>query len=47
MITGKATGVPVIAGLSTFLKKRAMLFYIGVIYIGGILSGYIFQILAH
>ncbi|MDF2591154.1 MAG: hypothetical protein K0S75_620, partial [Clostridia bacterium] len=45
IITGKATGVPVIAGMSTFLKKRAMLFYIGVIYIGGILAGYIFQLL--
>jgi uncharacterized protein len=47
IITGKATGVPVIAGMSTFLKKRAMLFYIGVIYIGGILAGYIFQMLMH
>jgi uncharacterized protein len=45
IITGKATGVPVIAGMSTFLKKRAMLFYISVIYIGGILAGYIFQML--
>lgn len=44
MITGKATGIPVIAGLSTFLKKRAMLFYIGTIYTGGILAGYIFQL---
>jgi uncharacterized membrane protein YraQ (UPF0718 family) len=44
IITGKATGVPVIAGMSTFLKKRAMLFYIGSVYIGGILAGYIFQL---
>lgn len=44
MITGKATGIPVIAGLSTFLKKRAMFFYIGTIYIGGILAGYMFQL---
>jgi uncharacterized membrane protein YraQ (UPF0718 family) len=45
LITGKATGVPVIAGMATFLKKRAMLFYIGFIYLGGILAGYIFQII--
>jgi len=45
IITGKATGIPVIAGMSTFLKKRAMLFYIATVYIGGILSGYIFQLL--
>jgi uncharacterized membrane protein YraQ (UPF0718 family) len=43
IITGKATGVPVIAGLATFLKKRAMLFYIAVVYAGGVLAGYVFQ----
>lgn len=47
IITGKATGVPVIAGMSTFLKKRAMLFYIGTVYIGGILAGYIFQLICN
>lgn len=45
IITGKATGVPVIAGMSTFLKRRAMLFYIATIYLGGILAGFIFQLL--
>ncbi|EYE88171.1 hypothetical protein Q428_09440 [Fervidicella metallireducens AeB] len=45
IITGKATGVPVIAGISTFLKKRAILFYIGTVYIGGIIAGYIFQLI--
>ncbi|GLC31904.1 permease [Clostridium omnivorum] len=45
IITGKATGVPVIAGMATFIKKRAMLFYIGAVYIGGILAGYIFQLM--
>lgn len=44
LITGKATGVPVIAGMATFLKKRAMLFYVGFIYVGGIVAGYIFQL---
>lgn len=44
IITGKATGIPVIAGMSTFLKKRAMLFYIASVYIGGVLAGCIYQI---
>jgi uncharacterized protein len=44
LIAGKATGAPVIAGMATFLKKRAMLFYVGYIYMGAIISGYIFQI---
>jgi uncharacterized membrane protein YraQ (UPF0718 family) len=46
IIAGKATGAPVIAGLATFLKKRAMLFYIGFIYFGAILSGYIYQVIS-
>ncbi len=44
LITGKATGVPVIAGMSTILKKKAILFYVSIVYLGGILSGYIYQI---
>lgn len=43
LITGKATGIPVIAGMSTILKKRAILFYVGFVYLGGILSGYLYQ----
>lgn len=43
LIAGKATGIPVIAGMSTFLKKRAMLFYIGFIYAGAIAAGYLYQ----
>lgn len=46
IIAGKATGVPVIAGLATFLKKRAMLFYIGFIYFGAITAGYLYQIIS-
>lgn len=46
LIAGKATGIPVIAGMSTFLKKRALLFYVGFIYLGAILSGYLFQLIA-
>lgn len=45
LITGKATGVPVIAGMSTILKKKAIFFYVGIVYIGGILSGLIYQLL--
>lgn len=43
LIAGKATGAPVIAGMSTFLKKRAMLYYVGFIYIGAIIAGYVAQ----
>lgn len=46
IIAGKATGVPVIAGLATFLKKRAMLFYIGFIYFGAILAGFLYQVIS-
>ena len=45
MIAGKATGVPVIAGMATFIKKRALLFYVGFVYFGAIAAGYLFQIL--
>lgn len=44
LITGKATGVPVIAGMTTILKKRAILFYVGFVYLAGIVSGYIYQL---
>lgn len=46
LITGKATGVPVVAGLATFIKKRAMLFYISFIFMGGILCGFIYQLIS-
>jgi uncharacterized protein len=44
LIAGKATGVPVIAGMATILKKRAMAFYLLFIYFGAILSGYLYQL---
>lgn len=47
LIAGKATGVPVIAGLSTIFKKRAMMFYLAFIYFGAILSGYLYQFITH
>lgn len=43
LITGKATGVPVIAGMATILKKRAILFYVLFIYFGGIFVGLTYQ----
>lgn len=43
LITGKATGVPVIIGLSTILKKRAIAFYVGFVYLGGIAAGLVYQ----
>lgn len=43
LIAGKATGVPVIAGMSTILKKRAMMFYLAFIYFGAIISGFLYQ----
>ncbi|MGE5678806.1 MAG: permease, partial [Pseudomonadota bacterium] len=41
MIAGSATSAWVIAGLSTFLKKRAILLYVGFVMTGGILTGYL------
>lgn len=41
LIAGKATGIPVMAGMATIMKKRAMAFYIAFIYFGAIASGYI------
>jgi len=46
MIAGKATGVPVIAGISTFMKKRALMFYVIFVYVGAIVSGYLYQFIS-
>lgn len=46
LIAGKATGVPVIAGMATFMKKRALLFYVVSVYVGAIVSGYLYQIIS-
>ena len=43
LIAGKATGVPVIAGMSTILGRRAIAFYIAFIYIGSIVVGFAHQ----
>ena len=39
LIAGKATGIPVIIGMMTFLKKRAIAFYVGVIWVGAVFAG--------
>ena len=44
IITGSATSAWVIAGLSTFLRKRAIALYVAFILTGGILSGYIYNL---
>jgi uncharacterized membrane protein YraQ (UPF0718 family) len=43
MITGSATSAWVIAGVSTFMKKRAIALYVIFVLIGGILSGYLYD----
>ncbi|MGM0446133.1 MAG: permease [Bacillota bacterium] len=45
LIAGQGTGVAVIAGLSTIIKKRAMIFYISYIFLGAVISGYMYQLL--
>lgn len=45
MITGSATSAWVIAGLTSFLKKRAIALYVAYILIGGIVSGYVFDLI--
>ena len=45
MITGPATSLWVITGITTFMKKRVIGLYIGFILVGGILMGYLYQIL--
>ena len=43
IITGSATSAWVIAGLSTFMKKRVVGLYVAYIIVGGILSGYMYD----
>lgn len=44
IITGSATSAWVIAGLTTFMKKRAIALYVLYILLGGILSGYLYDL---
>ena len=45
LITGPATSAWVIAGIAVFMKKKIILLYIGFILAGGILSGYIYNLI--
>ncbi len=45
MITGPATSAWVIAGISSFMKKRVIGLYIGYILVSAIILGYIYQLL--
>jgi uncharacterized membrane protein YraQ (UPF0718 family) len=45
MITGSATSAWVIAGLATFMKKRAIILYVALVLAGGILAGYALDII--
>ena len=44
MITGAATSAWVVAGISTFMKKRVIGVYVFFILAGGILSGYLYDL---
>ncbi len=44
LITGPATSAWVIAGIAVFMKKKIILLYIGFILAGGIISGYIYNL---
>ena len=44
IITGSATSAWVIAGLATFLKKKAIALYVGYVLAGGLLCGYLYDL---
>ncbi|MBP1754760.1 MAG: hypothetical protein H6Q59_1158 [Firmicutes bacterium] len=44
IITGSATSAWVIAGLSTFMKRKAIALYIAFVLAGGIISGYVLDL---
>lgn len=44
MITGAATSAWVIAGLATFMKRRAVALYVLFVLLGGIISGYVLNL---
>jgi uncharacterized membrane protein YraQ (UPF0718 family) len=43
IISGSATSAWVIAGLTTFMKKRALLLYVSYILLGSVLAGYLYD----
>ena len=44
MITGPATSAWVIAGITAFMKKRVIGLYVGFVFIGGVVIGYLYQL---
>ena len=45
LITGSATSAWVIAGLTSFMRKRAVSIYVMFILVGGIVSGYVLDLI--
>ena len=45
MITGPATSAWVIAGITAFMRKKVIGLYIGFVFVGGVLMGYLYQLL--
>ncbi len=44
IITGSATSAWVIAGLTTFMKRKALALYVGFILLGGMAAGYLYDL---
>jgi uncharacterized membrane protein YraQ (UPF0718 family) len=44
IITGSATSAWVIAGLTTFMKRKALALYVGFILLGGMAAGYLYNL---
>lgn len=44
LITGPGTSAWVIAGITSFLKSRALALYVGLIFVGGVLLGYLYEL---
>lgn len=44
MITGPATSAWVIAGISTFMKRRVIALYLAYIFVGGVVLGYLYDL---
>ncbi|MCD4713401.1 MAG: permease, partial [Clostridiales bacterium] len=44
LIAGKATGIPVIVGMLPFMRARALAFYVTFVWLGAMITGYLFQV---
>jgi uncharacterized membrane protein YraQ (UPF0718 family) len=45
LIAGQGTSVGVMIGIATFIKKKAIAFYVAIVLVGAILSGLSYQLL--